>query len=77
MITTRRSSRWRFSVFAMEERLKRLGHPPRGDGSGGARAIFIYDGTRNPLPMQDVYIHDNVLNGDRIQSCTSTGVTCD
>ena len=48
-----------------------------GDGSGGTRAIFIYDGTRNPLPMHDIYIHDNVLNGDRIQSCASTGVTCD
>ncbi len=48
-----------------------------GDGSGGTRAIFIYDGERNPQPMHDVYIHDNVLNGDRIQSCTSTGVTCD
>jgi len=47
-----------------------------GDGSGGTRAVFIYDGTRDPLPMHDIYIHDNVLNGDRIQSCTSTGVTC-
>jgi hypothetical protein len=48
-----------------------------GDDSGGRRAIFIYDGTRNPLPMHDIYIHDNVLNGDRIRSCTITGVTCD
>ena len=47
------------------------------DGSGGTRAIDVYDGTRNPTPMHDVYIHDNVLHGDRIQSCTSTGVTCD
>jgi Right handed beta helix region len=47
-----------------------------GDGSGGTRAVFIYDGTRDPLPMHDIYIHDNVLNGDRIQSGTSTGVTC-
>ena len=48
-----------------------------GADSGDTRAIHIYDGTRNPQPMHDVYIHDNVLNGDRIQSCTSTGVTCD
>jgi hypothetical protein len=48
-----------------------------GEGSEGRRAIFIYDGTRNPLPMHDIYIHGNVLNGDRIQSCTSPGVTCD
>ena len=47
------------------------------DGSGGTRAVFIYDGTRNPQPMHDIYIHDNVLNGDRIQSCAATGVTCD
>jgi hypothetical protein len=48
-----------------------------GDGSRDTRAVLIYDGTRNPLPMHDIYIHDNVLNGDRIQSCTITGVTCD
>lgn len=47
------------------------------DGSGGTRAIFIYDGTRNPDPMHDIHIHDNRLNGDRIQSCATTGVTCD
>jgi hypothetical protein len=48
-----------------------------GDGSGGTRAVFIYDGTRNPQPMHDIHIHDNELNGDRIQSCTVAGVTCD
>jgi len=47
-----------------------------GEGSDGARAVFIYDGPRDPLPMHDIYIHNNVLNGDRIQSCTSTGATC-
>jgi Right handed beta helix region len=48
-----------------------------GPDSGETRAIQIYEGTRNPEPTHDVYIQDNVLNGDRIQSCTSTGVTCD
>jgi hypothetical protein len=47
-----------------------------GDSSGGTRAVFIYDETRDPLPMHNIYTHDNVLNGDRIQSCTSTGIAC-
>jgi hypothetical protein len=48
-----------------------------GPDSDDTRAIQIYEGTRNPPPTHDVFIHDNVLNGDQIQSCTSTGVTCD
>ena len=34
-------------------------------GSGGKLAIHLR-GERNPQPMHDVYIHDNVLNGDWI-----------
>ena len=48
-----------------------------GPDSDDTRAIQIYEGTRNPRPTHDVYIHDNVLNGDPIRSCTITGVTCD
>jgi len=47
------------------------------DGSGGTRAIHIYDGTRNPDSLHDINVHDNTLNGDRIQSCGTTGVTCE
>ena len=72
-------SQWAGIIISDSSNIEVVGNTFGGndDGSGGRRAIFIYDGTRNPLPMHDVYIHDNVLNGDRIQSCTSTGVTCD
>jgi hypothetical protein len=48
-----------------------------GADSDDTRAIQIYEGTRNPQQTHDVYIHDNMLNGDQIRSCTMTGVTCD
>jgi len=72
------ASPWAGIIISDSSNIEIVGNTFGGndDGSGGMRAIDIYEGTRNPKPMHDVYIHDNVLNGDRIQRCTDTGVTC-
>ena len=44
--------------------------------STGTRAVLLYDGPRDPAPIHGISIHGNLLNGDRIQSCTMTGVSC-
>jgi len=73
------SSAWAGIIISDSSNIEILGNTFGGnnDGSGGTRAIHIYDGTRNPEPLHDINVHDNTLNGDRIQSCATTGVTCE
>jgi len=45
-------------------------------GGDGFKAIKLLDGSRVSGPLVDVVIQNNTLNGDRIDTCTLTGVTC-